>query len=94
MIILIHTHANNLGVQYQTHGAILGVLGLDESYVVPLQHDPAQLLLSVPLSVDLRGVVQHQVHVLIKSRDVTLNPADFTMVSRVVHDLYLVLTFS
>merc|ERR1719341_1819102 len=50
--------------------AILGIFGLDERDVVPLQHDPAQLLLSV----HLRGVVQHQVHVLIKSRDVTLNP--------------------
>ena len=79
MIILIHTHANNLGVQYQTHGAILGVLGLDESYVVPLQHDPAKLLLSVPFGVHLWGVVQHQVHVLVESRDVTLDSEHWTI---------------
>lgn len=50
------------------------VLGLDEGDVVPLQHDPAQLLAGVPLQVHLRGVVQHQVHVLVETDDVTLDP--------------------
>ena len=93
--LLIHTQTFKHNIEH--HQDILGVFSLDERYVVPLQHDPAELLLSVPLGVHLRGVVQHQVHVLIKSRDVTLNPADWTMASRVVNDhtgQYLVLTFS
>ena len=81
---LIHTDKHlNLGEYNIEHfQAPLGVFGLDERDVVPLQHDPAQLFLSVPLRVHLRGVVQHQIHVLVKSRDVALNPAYRTMLSK------------
>ena len=40
----------------QTRGHSV-VLGLDERDVVPLEHDPAQGLLGVPLQVHLGGVV-------------------------------------
>ena len=50
------------------------VLALDESDVVPLEHDPAQRLAGVPLGVHLRGLVQHEVHVLIKTDNLPLNP--------------------
>eukprot|EP00092_Neocalanus_flemingeri_P001839 GFUD01001960.1.p1 GENE.GFUD01001960.1~~GFUD01001960.1.p1 ORF type:complete len:125 (+),score=9.11 GFUD01001960.1:179-553(+) len=50
------------------------LLGLYEGNVVPLQHNPPKLLLCLPLQVHLRGLVQHQVHVLIKPNYMTLNP--------------------
>ena len=61
-----------------TRHGLLGVLGLDEGDVVPLEHDPAELLGGVPLHVHLRRVVQHQVHVLVEAHDVALDPAHRT----------------
>ena len=66
---------------------------MDQSNVVALQHDPAQLLLRVPLGVHLGGVVQHQVHVLVKPGDVTLNPKTRILPGG-LNFLHLVLTFS
>ena len=59
----------------QTRGHSV-VLGLDERDVVPLEHDPAQGLLGVPLQVHLGRVVQHQVHVLVETHDVSLDPEE------------------
>jgi len=42
------------------------VLGLYEGDVVPLDHDAPQRLPRVSLQVDFIGLVQHQVHVLVK----------------------------
>ena len=50
------------------------VLALDEGDVVPLEHDPAQRLAGIPLGVHLRGLVQHEVHVLVKTDNLPLNP--------------------
>ena len=52
----------------------LAVLALDEGDVVPLEHDPAQGLAGVPLGVHLGRLVQHQVHVLVKSDNLSLDP--------------------
>ena len=52
----------------------LAVLALDEGDVVPLEYDPAQGLAGVPLGVHLGRLVQHQVHVLVKSDNLSLDP--------------------
>ena len=62
------------GSDYRNTAEASIVLGLDEGDVVSLRHDPPELLACVPLQVDLRGVVQHQVHVLVEPDNVTLNP--------------------
>ena len=49
------------------------VCGLDEGDVVALEHDPADLLLRPVLDVNLAGLVQHQVHVLVEPDDVALH---------------------
>ncbi len=54
--------------------ALLGaVLGLYEGDVVPLDHDAPQRFPGVALQVDLVGIVQHQVHELVKSCNDALN---------------------
>merc|ERR1719384_234231 len=50
------------------------VLALDQGDVVSLEHDPAQLLARVPLGVDLCGLIQDEVHVLIKTDNLSLDP--------------------
>ena len=50
------------------------VLALDEGDVVPLEHDPTQGLAGVPLRVLLCGLVQDEVHVLIKTDNLSLDP--------------------
>ena len=47
------------------------VFGLNKRNVVPLQHDPPQWLAGVLLHVHLTGLVQNQIHVLVKSWKVT-----------------------
>merc|ERR1712080_678067 len=48
--------------------------GLDEGDVVPLEHDPAQHLLRLPLQMHLGGFVQNQVHVLVEADYMSFNP--------------------
>ena len=48
-------------------GSLVSVLGLDEGYIVSFQHDPSQWFPGVPLGVNLEGLVQNQVHVLVET---------------------------
>ena len=55
-------------------GLVLDPLNLlDDGDVVPLEHDPSQLSLRLLLGVQLHGLVQHEVHVLVETHDVALD---------------------
>jgi hypothetical protein len=49
------------------------ILGLDEGDIVPLDHDPSERLPRVTLQMDLIGIIQDEVHVLVESGDDSLN---------------------
>jgi len=50
------------------------IFGLDQCYVVSLEHNSLKRLPGVSLQVDLHRLVQHQVHVLVEPCDNALNP--------------------